>query len=67
VKRPWTPDRRNEDGSKTVTMKRCCNGCGELVGDVSLVEIDAGIAGLPLPDVRGECSNCCPQHSGGAR
>jgi hypothetical protein len=67
VRRPWTPDRKNPDGSTTVTVKRCCNGCGEKIGDVSLVEIDAAIAGEEQPDVRGECPTCCPIHGTAAQ
>lgn len=53
--RQWTPDRRNPDGSTTVTVKRCCNGCGRPLGDVTDREVNAGIAGIRLPDVRDEC------------
>lgn len=65
MRRPWTPDRRNPEGSTTVTVKRCCNGCGRQLGDASLIELEAGMCGQPLPDVRGECPNCCPEHAGG--
>lgn len=53
-----TPDRINADGSKTITMKRCCNGCGEYVGDITDEEFNASLFGRPLPDVRRECLNC---------
>lgn len=56
--RPNTPDRVNPDGSRTVTMKRACNGCGNSIGDVTDAEIEAGVNGEPLPDVRGECPDC---------
>ena len=56
--RTRTPDRRNADGSTTFTLQRCCNGCGEVIGDATEAEIDATVAGLPLPDVRGECPTC---------
>jgi len=56
--RPWTEDRRNDDGSTTITMKRACNDCGNLLGDVSDEEIIAGIEGGALPDVRTECPRC---------
>lgn len=60
--RPHTPDRReiNANGreSTVITLKRACNGCGQQLGDASRTEIDAGINGLPLPDVRDECPNC---------
>ncbi|MFE7535267.1 hypothetical protein ACFU67_13455 [Streptomyces rhizosphaericola] len=55
-----TPDRINPDGSKTITTKRACNGCGELLGDITNNEMAAAIAGNPLPDVRRECSQCGP-------
>jgi hypothetical protein len=55
-----TPDRVNADGSKTISMKRCCNGCGNELGDVTELEVRAAMAGRPLPDARGECVNCSP-------
>lgn len=55
-----TPDRVNADGSKTVTTKRACNGCGELLGDITKAEMNAAIAGRPMPDVRRECAACAP-------
>jgi hypothetical protein len=58
--RRWTPEVRNPDGSHTLTVKRCCNGCGEQLGDVTMIEINLGIAGEPLPDVRPECPRCRP-------
>jgi hypothetical protein len=33
--RPNTPDRVNPDGSRTITSKRACSGCGQLLGDVT--------------------------------
>lgn len=59
--RPSTPDRKNPDGSTTVTVQRCCNGCGNPIGDVTDAEIDGSIAGLRLPDVRDECPTCTPE------
>lgn len=60
--RTHTPDRIIErpDGSKStrLAVKRACNGCGNDVGDVSVLEIEASIDGRPLPDVRGECPWC---------
>ena len=53
--REWTLDEKHADGSRTVRVKRSCNGCGRLIGDVTAAEIDAGMRGLPLPDVRVEC------------
>jgi hypothetical protein len=56
--RPRTPDRKNPNGSTTVHVQRCCNGCGETIGDVTEAEMERAIAGLPPLDVRGECPNC---------
>ena len=56
--RPWTADRRNEDGSTTIRMKRACNGCGQRLGDVTDAEMARAVNGLPLPDVRRECPAC---------
>lgn len=53
--RKVTADEKNPDGSTTVTVQRCCNGCGRPIGDVTEAEVDCAIAGLPLPDVRAEC------------
>lgn len=58
--RPWTPDRRNDNGSTTITVKRCCNGCGTKLGDVTDREVNRAVAGLPLEDVRRECAHCRP-------
>lgn len=56
-----TPDRVeiNDEGRKvtTIRMKRCCNGCGEYVGDVDDRDVDEH---GNLTDVRGECDNCRP-------
>jgi hypothetical protein len=50
-----TPDRVNPDGSTTIKLKRCCNGCGQYVGDLDDRDInDHG----GLTDVRHECPNC---------
>ena len=58
--RPWTPDRRNDDGTTTITLKRACNGCDQMLGDVTDQEIQRAAAGLPAQDVRGECAHCRP-------
>jgi hypothetical protein len=55
-----TPEARNPDGSKAITIQRCCNGCGRSLGDVTFTEIQAAIDGRPLPDVRKECPDCRP-------
>lgn len=52
--RPRTPDRKNPDGSTRVRVKRSCD-CGQDLGDARPDELDAAMAGLPLPDVRLEC------------
>jgi hypothetical protein len=58
--RPNTPDRVNPDGSKTIRTKRACNGCGQLIGDITDEEFTAAMFGRPLPDVRRECPSCAP-------
>lgn len=55
--RPWTTDVVRPQG-RTLTVKRCCNGCGRKLGDVTDDEIDAAIGGGSLPDVRDECWLC---------
>ncbi|NUP33012.1 MAG: hypothetical protein HOU01_14995 [Streptomycetaceae bacterium] len=52
-----TPDRANDDGSTTITVKRCCNGCGQYLGDVDNRDVDPH---GNLTDVRGECAHCKP-------
>lgn len=54
-----TPDLTLPDGSTRITVKRCCNGCGRSLGDVTDAEMDACISGAPLPDVTTECG-CGP-------
>ena len=58
TRRPWTPDEDLPGGGKRITAKRVCNGCGDLVGDVTDDEIDRAISGLPLDDVTDECLHC---------
>lgn len=58
ARRPWTPERRNENGGRTFTVKRACNGCGALLGDVTDAELLHAAGGWPVPDVRGECPYC---------
>lgn len=53
--RPWTPDEHLPGGGKRIHVKRCCNSCGRVLGDVTEAEIEAGVAGRPLPDVTAEC------------
>jgi hypothetical protein len=57
-RRRWTPDALNPDGSTTVRTKRACNGCGDLLGDITEEEYNAAVEGRDLPDVRGECPRC---------
>lgn len=56
-----TPDRTrlNEEGRKVTTMrvKRACNGCGVLLGDLDDRDVDEH---GNLTDVRSECSTCRP-------
>lgn len=56
--RTWTPDAVLPDGTKQVTVKRCCNGCGGPLGDAAPDEIDAAVYGEDLPDTRWECPRC---------
>jgi hypothetical protein len=58
--RSRTPEVANPDGSRLMTVQRCCNGCGEPVGDVTIAEIDIAVDGGELPDVRMECRQCGP-------
>lgn len=55
MSRPTTPDRKNPDGTTTITVQRACNGCGRTLGDATTVELDCAYMGLPLPDVTAEC------------
>jgi hypothetical protein len=55
--RTITPDTVNPDGSRTLHLKRCCNGCGAVLGDIASHDVDAR---GNLTDVRGECANCRP-------
>ena len=52
-----TPDRVNDDGSTTIKLKRACNGCGQLLGDLDNRDVDAN---GNLTDVRAECPTCTP-------
>jgi hypothetical protein len=56
--RPRTPEVRNPDGSHTMTIQRCCNGCGDELGDATDRELECAVSGEPLPDVRNECPAC---------
>lgn len=54
--RPWTDPEPSPDsnGVRTV-VKRACNQCGHLLGDITTEEALAAIDGFPLPDVSAEC------------
>lgn len=58
IKRPWTDDEELPNGGVRIHLKRACNGCGGLIGDVNGSEIARAMGGLPLEDVRDECPNC---------
>lgn len=58
--RTHTPDRVHGDGSRTMTVKRACNGCATLLGDITEAEMDRAVAGLPALDFRAECAHCRP-------
>ena len=55
MSRPNTPPQKNDDGSTTYTVHRCCNGCGRNLGDATNFELDLAVLGAALPDVREEC------------
>jgi hypothetical protein len=64
-----TPDvetmRSDGTTSVTVTLKRCCNGCGSVLGDVDNRDVTKD---GHLTDVRAECARCAacaPPFSGG--
>ena len=59
-RRPVTPDVTLPEGGKRIHVMRCCNGCGERLGDVTDEEIECAMSGYPLPDVRRECPRCAP-------
>jgi hypothetical protein len=56
--RTRTPDAGLPDGSRRITVQRCCNGCGDPLGDVTDAEITAAVDGRSLPDVTWECPRC---------
>lgn len=58
--RIWTPDRPNPTGGTVISVKRACNGCGNLLGDVTDAELERAVAGLRAEDVRAECPTCAP-------
>lgn len=62
--RPNTPPVITErpDGSRStlIRVKRCCNGCGHEIGDITDTEIGLAYLGRMMPDVRHECPWCAP-------
>ncbi|WP_051797289.1 hypothetical protein [Catenuloplanes japonicus] len=57
--RTWSPDLPVDVAEdRRITAKRACNGCGLPVGDVLNAEVEAALAGRPLPDVRRHCLVC---------
>lgn len=56
--RPSTPPQTHPDGTRTIRIHRCCNGCGTDLGDATDLELAACITGNPMPDVRSECPTC---------
>jgi hypothetical protein len=49
--RPWTDDRVTATGSRRITVKRVCDGCGHDIGDVTKAELACVMAGHELPSV----------------
>jgi hypothetical protein len=49
--RPWTADVVNADGSRTIKVKRACDGCGHDVGDVTPLEMQYAMTTLDMPSV----------------
>lgn len=58
--RAFTPN-EYRNGRCTLHVKRECNGCGNLIGDVTRQEIEDAVYGRPLADVRDECPWCAGQ------
>lgn len=61
--RTWTPPRPTLTGGQRMAVKRACNGCSRLLGDVLDEEIEAAMAGLAPPDVTSECPTCTPKET----
>jgi ribosomal protein L34E len=40
--------------TRKVRVKRCCDGCGEVLGDVTDAELEAAVTGRDLPSVIAE-------------
>lgn len=58
---PVVTERPDGTTSTTITVQRCCNGCGHPLGDVTDDEIEAVLTGDRLQDVRYECPRCTPR------
>lgn len=52
--RTFTPPRKTETGTR-ITVHRHCDTCGRDIGDATPEELEAAVAGAPLPDVADEC------------
>lgn len=61
--RTWTPDTLLDNNSRQISVKRACNGCGDLIGDVTDEEMVGAVRGYPLFDVRPECPRCQGMHA----
>lgn len=61
TQRTHTPDRITTDAhghtTTTIKVKRACNGCGQLLGDIAEQDVDEH---GNLTDVRAECDHCQP-------
>jgi hypothetical protein len=55
MSRTFTPPRETESGGTRITVHRHCDSCGRDIGDATREELEAAIAGAPLPDVAAEC------------
>lgn len=55
AERPYTPTRVLDNGSTRITVKRTCERCHRPIGDATEQELEASIAGHPLPSVVDEC------------
>lgn len=69
MSRKFTPPEKLSSGATRLTVKRCCNRCGDEVGDATQAELEAAMNGSPLPDVRQECGCWSPleEHTPGQR
>lgn len=59
--RPWTPYEEVWEDGRTgtrIAVKRACNGCGTLLGDVTDIEMNGAVRGQGLRAVDQECGLC---------